>query len=265
MRTLLIPFLFWNLLILLLVSIAQHLSFTQSFFPEKNSLITSFSLYDFFNTILGINKFPIAYQFWFIRDLMIMVLLVPLLQLILRFSPLLFLLGLLILWLIPFWPINQPSSDTFFFFYAGAFLAFSDISIFTFDKLGKSILFFYAVFLVCGILTIGQELHGIIHRIGLLFGIFSALLLTKLIPPHTPLRAYLLWSAKCSFFIFAVHEPLLTVIQKVSYKFLQPDTDSMVLVLYISVPIVVVCLSILAYLITKQISPKFLGLITGGR
>ncbi len=263
--TLLLPFLFWNILILTLVSIAQSLPATQSFFPDKQSLITSFDLYDYFDALLGLNRFPIAYQFWFIRDLMIMILLVPVIQLILKIYPLLFLILFAILWFLPFWPVNIPSSQAFFFFYTGSWLATSEKDLFVFDKIGHLFLVAYAIILLADILSIGQWFHGFIHRTGLILGIFSVLYVTKFGLSSKTVKSFLFWAANCSFFVFAVHEPLLTLSQKVVYKVLTPSTDAMVLLLYVTIPLFVICLSLLGYLIAKRIAPGLLKFSIGDR
>ena len=69
----------------------------------------------------------------------------------------------------------------------------------------------------------------------------------------------------CSLFVFAVHEPLLTVMRKISYKMLQPNNDLLVLSLYLIIPFFVIALSMLAYMAIKSIAPKFLSVISGGR
>ena len=89
--TLLIPFVFWNCLILLLLAIAQELQSFQSFFPGNDKLISTYGMFDYLNALFGFNRFPVSYQFWFIRDLVVMILLVPIVQLMLRLCPVSFL------------------------------------------------------------------------------------------------------------------------------------------------------------------------------
>lgn len=264
-NTLLIPFIFWNFSMLLLLSVAQSLPVTQNYFSGKNAPISSFGLYDYFNALVGIDRYPISYQFWFIRDLMIMVLLVPIIQLILKTIPAIFLGIISVLWFLHLWPIYMPSSAAFLFFYIGAFIAVSEQSLFRMDKYGGTILFLYVIILLADALTKGNEFNGYIHRIGMLFGIASALYTTKFALKNGKLRSFFLWSASCSFFVYAVHEPLLTIFTKIVYKLLTPSTDIMVLVLYFSIPVFVITISILAYMGLKSLTPKFLSIVSGGR
>ena len=76
-NSLLVPFIFWNVLTLFLVFVAQSIPATQNYFSGNNPMISTFSAYDYINALLGIDRNPISYQFWFIRDLMFLIILVP--------------------------------------------------------------------------------------------------------------------------------------------------------------------------------------------
>ena len=264
-NTLLIPFIFWNLATMLLVYTAQTLPLTQSFFSGNNELISSFVIYDYFNALIGIDRFPISYQFWFIRDLMTMVLLVPIIQLILKIIPRIFLGVIFVLWFFQLWPIYFPTSIAALFFYIGALLASSKQSLFKADKYGSKILLIYIVILLADVLTKSYDFNGYINRIGILFGVVSALYATKYALNNEKVRLFLQWTASCSFFVYAVHEPLLTIFRKIIYKIFTPSTDILVLTLYISIPLFVIALSIMAYVVLKSLTPKLLSIVTGGR
>lgn len=83
-KTLVIPFVFWNLLVLLMYFIAQSIPQTSNFFSGENKLIRNYKVYDFYNAITGYRGYPINYQFWFIRDLVITSILTPMLYLFIR-------------------------------------------------------------------------------------------------------------------------------------------------------------------------------------
>ena len=76
--SLLLPYLFWNIFFILIIAIAQF--FFPSLFSGSFRNVTEFSLNDWislFYCALGSDQ-PIAFQLWFIRDLLILVLLTPL-------------------------------------------------------------------------------------------------------------------------------------------------------------------------------------------
>lgn len=116
-KTLLIPFLFWNTVAFIIVAIAQAIPATRVFFSGNRAPVSSFtSIFDYLDMLIGITGLPIAYQFWFIRDLMILVLLVPFLSILIRFLPLPFIGVMLACWLADTWTLYVPSSTAVLFF-----------------------------------------------------------------------------------------------------------------------------------------------------
>jgi Acyltransferase family. len=264
-KTLLIPFLFWNICSLLIIFLAQYFPATKIYFSGNSPLIAEFSFFDFFNAIFGFNRFPISYQFWFIRDLMILVLFVPLIQIILKYRPLLFLAIVFISWFLNYWPIFAPSSNTVLFFCSGAYIATIDKSLFAGDKYGGVFVLLFIVILTLNALNINVVFHNYLHKAGIIIGIYAALFSTKFLLKTDNVKPALLWLGRSSFFVFAIHEPLLTILRKVSYKLFVPDTSALILLLYFMIPIVIIVFSVLLYRVLVGIAPNFTYIITGGR
>ncbi len=264
-HTLVIPFVFWNFLILLLLAVAQALPVFHGFFPGNDKPISTYGMFDYLNALFGFTRFPVSYQFWFIRDLMVMILLVPIVQLILKTFPVCVLGIITLLWFFALWPLGIPSSIAVLFFYTGSLLAFFQKSIVQIDSWGHINFFLYAVIVSADVLTRGNWYHGYIHRIGLLFGVVSALYASKFLVNSERSRSFLIWAGSYSFFVFAVHEPLLTLLRKILYLYIKPDSDWMVLLLYFFIPILVVSLSMCLYRILNLFTPKLLSIVTGGR
>ncbi len=253
-------------MILGLLAIAQSLPATQVFFSGKNDPISTFKIYDYFNAIIGIDRYPISYQFWFIRDLIAMVFLVPVIQLILKTTPKLFLGIIFILWFFNLWLIYIPSAVAFTFFYAGAFIANSSFDFFSrIDKYGQPMMLAYFIILLVDTLTKNYSFNSYIHNTGILFGIVSVLYATKILLNNKNSRTFLLWSQNYSFFVFAIHEPLQTIIRKLFFKIMPPISDFMLLVYYFIIPTFVIALSIIIHIVLKSITPKFVSIITGSR
>ena len=85
-KTLLIPFLIWNFATYLVYFAGESIPATKVYFATKYwPPIRSFTALDYANAFFGFTvKFPMSYQFWFIRDLMVMVVLSPLIYLLLK-------------------------------------------------------------------------------------------------------------------------------------------------------------------------------------
>jgi surface polysaccharide O-acyltransferase-like enzyme len=264
-KTLLIPFLFWNILTLSLFALGQYIPATQVYFTWEKTQIFTFGAYEYVNAIIGIDRFPVSYQFWFIRDLMVLVFLMPVIYLIIKIIPKIFFAGIFLLWFFNLWPVYIPSVEAFAFFYAGTYFAYSNTSLFALDRFGSAILSSYSVILLIDVFSKGYDFNNYIHNIGLLFGVASALYISKALVGINIVKNTLLWTAGCSFFVFAVHEPLLKIARKIIYKVISPSSDTIVLFLYFAIPILVIGLSILLYIIIKAISPRLLSIISGGR
>lgn len=267
LKTLLVPFLFWNSAILLLLFIAQTIPATKLYFSGENQHIATFSVFDFFNAIFGFNSSPASYQFWFIRDLMIMVLLAPILNWVLnnRLLAKIGLFSILVMWFFGFWPLYCPSGDAFFFFYIGAFCAVNKYSLFTLDKYAPTLSIGYALLLFCDLVTKEQQLNYYIHNLAILVGLISALFLSQLILLRPKLKRALFNLAGYSFFVFAFHEPALITLKKVVYRVVSPQNDALISVLYFMIPITIIVLSIYTYKLLNVMAPNVLKIISGGR
>lgn len=264
-NTLLIPFLFWNITTLILLILAQTIPATQIFFSGENPLLVTYNSFDYLNAIIGLNRYPIAYQFWFIRDLMILTLLVPLINVINRVRPYIFLSIVLICWLIGVWPIYAPSSVSLLFFSVGAYWASIGKSLFAFDKLGFKLLTFYFSIVVVDVLTIGDSFNACFHKITIMFGVLAALFLSKLVIDIPRLKSLMLRLSGASFFVFAIHEPLLTILKKMAYQILLPQKSSIIFFLYFFIPIITILTSLLIYRCFSFLMPNFTRIVTGGR
>lgn len=264
-KTLLIPFVFWNSFTLLVIALAQILPATQVFFSGKNPFVINFSLFDYLNAIIGINRLPISYQFWFIRDLMILVLFVPFIIIALRFVPILFLLIVFICWFFDYWIFFSPASEATLFFCFGAYLAFSNKSLFVADRYGYILVLWYFIIVILDVYFIGETFSPILHRFGIVFGVYSVLFISKFLTKIERIRTSLLTLSNASFFVYATHEPLLTIQRKFLYKLLYPESVYLTLFLYFSIPISTIIFSVFLYRILLKIFPKFIEVTTGAR
>lgn len=263
-QTLLIPYLFWNIATLLIFAAAQAIPATQLYFSGKHALIATFGFFDYLNA-LAFNRFPISGQFWFIRDLMILVLLTPIIHMMNKVLPALFLGVIFICWLMGLWPVQVPSVEALLFFSVGAYLASSGKSLFSFDKFGITMVFLYFPLVVLDTLTKNDFFNPYLHKFGIVIGVLTALFLTRLVAGTGNLKSLILQLSSASFFIFAIHYTPLIILKKILYKIFSPDTTLSILTLYFIAPIIIIMIAILAYRCLAGISPRFARIVTGGR
>lgn len=265
--SLMIPFLVWNLITLVAYYCAQQIHEINILFSGKTQPVESYSVFDFFNNLFGLNKSPISYQFWFIRDLMITVLFAPLFSLMFLI-PIVARLGfvtLLILWLLNLWPIYIPSIDSLLFFYAGAFISNRNMSVFLVDKLGFKTVAIYLIVLIADCATKGYIYNPPIHKIGILLGIVSVLILSQYVIESSKLKSTFIKLSSASFFVFALHEPLLTLIKKLSYKIFEPTNDVTISSIYLLIPFLVIIICLQVFKLCHRVAPKILRVLIGGR
>jgi surface polysaccharide O-acyltransferase-like enzyme len=264
-HTLLIPYVFWNLAALL-----YHLGGEE--IPQAKAYVTglymqdlhSFSLFHNINAWFGITAgYPVSMHFWFIRDLMALILLAPVIHFLLaRKSALPFLIILFGIWL--FLPGNefwQNTTDALFYFCLGSYLSQAEKNVVYLDKFGSWI---STIFL--GLLTLNSffpDSPFSLRRVVIIFGVPSVWWLAGLANRNAKWKSWLTGLSAASFFVFAAHEPLLTIFRKLCYKLFSPASGAAILALYFLIPICLVTLLVALHRCLLKIMPSFLGFISG--
>nr|WP_281383522.1 acyltransferase [Granulicella aggregans] len=271
-KTLLIPFLIWNFATYLVYFAGESIPATKVYFATKYwPPIRSFTALDYANAFFGFTvKFPMSYQFWFIRDLMVMVVLSPLIYLLLkrRAVAIPFLTIMLALWMTGYWPLVVPGSETLLFFIAGCYIASKNMDPTRPDPwivpLGVG---FGSLLLLVDVLMITTQTNPEVLRLivnsMMLFGLPFAWGLTKWAVDRPKWRSPLERLAEASFFVYAAHEPLLSILRKVSFRLIQPHSTVSELLLFFLVPIAVIVFLVAVYTILNRALPRFTAVITG--
>lgn len=263
-RSLLVPFLFWNLALFGLILVAQSVPLLASFFNGGTAPLRTLSLLQVADSIMGITHYPIAYQFWFIRDLMVLVICAPLVWLAARYAAWPVLAVLSLAWLAVLWPVSVPECEPVLFFYLGSLVAIRGWSLFAVDRLSWWLAVPFAIGLAALAAFGGLGDAYYLIRPTAAIGLVLALKASRWLAESDRLREPLVLLGSTSFFVFATHEPMVTIGKKVAFRFL-PMTAGTVLTVYALLPILVICVSLSAYWVLRTAAPGFLRLITGGR
>ena len=264
-KTLMIPFLFWNLLTLAFFFLTQQIPALHFYFPERDVPIESYSILQWCDAIFGIYNSPVSYPFWFIRDLIMLVLFTPGIFFLLETVPTIALALVIGMWVTDFIPYSMPSPTAFTFFYLGAFIAHQKISIFAGDRWGRIVLWIYPVVQILDALTKNWKYNGYLHNVCIILGMGAALTASKMLAANAQLKSRLLWLSGCSFLVFAMHEPLLMLCRRTAYHFINPKSDFTIILLYFLVPAMVIIFSVFVHEWMKNRHPKILSFVTGGR
>lgn len=273
-RTLLVPYLFWNWVVIAI------LFFSQAFLPELMSgnkkLICDYTVADWFWSFWNADRVnpsanngmePICYQLWFVRDLMVSVLFSPLIYFLVKKLRHYAVICLGALWLFDdnFFYVAGLNITAFFFFSAGAFF-----SIHGENFVGKmrSLLslsaVLYALMTVAELCFREQAWHAYLHRANILAGIVLAVALSAHFIEKGKWKVNPFLSGS-SFFVYAFHGMPLALVFKSLFKLIQPHSDGMMLTLYVVSPVIVILSGLFFYYILKKQLPGFTALITGGR
>jgi hypothetical protein len=263
-RTLLVPFMLWNLLTLLAFLAIYKFGHGMTHAGSVSDRVGSADLIGKIKLLFHHNGAPISYQFWFIRDLMICVLLsvltIPMSQR--WFGVLTAATGAA--WLLELWPVAVPTAPSVFFFLLGG-LAFRATGSLALNRMPRWIVLLYGAGVVAE-LFFGDMLGDVMHRLVLLLGVGSAYWLAALIGSHAVLRQFFMAHGATAFFLFAAHEPLLQMVKKLVFKFsLQSPGLLSILLAYIVPPVVVCILVLAAWHLLSRFSGGLLALMTGGR
>lgn len=265
-RSLLVPYMIWNIIFIgwyLFMSVIPGIArFVNS------DMVSHFSLEDPIASLDYLLLEPAGFHLWFLRDLILYVLLSPLIYVACqRFS-----LVALLLFLVLFGWINRCGLP---YFSAGAVVAIH-YGLDVFDKgLFKSKVVRFILFVMFGtkcIMTMLPSCSAILHnpyfqQIANMAGIISVWwgydVMFRTISAGT-LEKTLLYISKYSFFIYLFHEPALNIIKKMGL-FIIGVNDMTLVVLYIISPILMTAFSVCVAVMIRMILPKVYAILVGGR
>ena len=264
-RTLFVPFVFWNVLTLLVLAIAQAVPATAVFFSGRNPFIASFGPWQYADALFGVTQSPISFQFWFVRDLMLLMILAPLFFVLARW-PALFVVGVPVLaWIAWMNPFRSPSVEAVIFFSVGALFGRLRLSAALVDPFWKAILLLYALLSFADAFTRDAWFNEYVHYAGMPFGIAAVYWLAGIVYRSPRVSQTLAALAATTFFVFATHEPLQSVITKLSYAVLRPEQGATLMLLYLAVPLVTTAVCVSVYFAASRTMPGFMRVICGSR
>lgn len=267
-RTLLIPYLLWNLLyiLLFLIPLCYH--------SIKTDTITT-SLSNFFKennifTLLWSNKrgYPANIPLWFVRDLMVMNLVSPIVYLLVKKLKSVFLLFVLCAWLLRGW-INLPfvQNVAFCFFSIGAYLSIKRHNLIALFWQKRTWIFTLTIILF------SVDAYQIILKKN--WPVINALFIFFLIATFFNLTNKWVKSGKAElpqtlthqvFFIYCAHDlNIITFYDGMMAKILRDVSPWWFIVLFLTTPAVKIILCMIYRRLMVCCMPKFLKLLEGGR
>lgn len=266
LRTIALPYLLWSLIGLLAYGIMQWPETMRAFFP--NNQVWGLSPVQLLEKIL---VDPIPYQLWFLRDLMILFALTPLIQYVVRRVGILAILPPTLTWLFEV-DLVILDNGSLPFYMAGAWLAMRGPSrepcIRPRQRLVIVIGWLALLALKTGLVltrTVDGAVIRQIHHLAVLWGLVAVWVGYDLLVKDRDVKQLALYPlTRFSFFLYVSHEPLLTVVKKI--LFMLPGHGPMkALLVYFAAPTITIsaCFAVAAWLLRH--APRTYSLLTGGR
>lgn len=263
-RTLFVPYIFWNIMFVLFYNVSGKLfsGATKSFIGE------GFSMGDWVMIFWNYNDagMPVSYQFWFIRDLIVVVLFSPVIYWLTKRLGCFFSLFLGILWLLGWWfDIVGFSISAFFFFTLGAYFSIVKKN---FVELVKAYVLplgvLYTIFVAITFCTREFEWVGYAKQISIILGVAFVIALSAVYISKGEWKVNKFLS-ESSFFIYAYHIIALPIIIRVLRLIIPFNSDLLVAFLYFLWAGIAVAVGLIIYWGLKRWLPRITAIITGGR
>lgn len=268
-KSLLLPYILWTILTILLYLISQSIPYISSYFQNPDNIIRNWKLIDWFKAFTyhkfsESGNYPLVFQFWFLRDLIILIIISPLIKFICNKIPALVIILVTILSIknVPIFFINHPSS--LFYYVAGYFFATYRISFFNIADRIK--IYEYIVLLILCVVfhycSNGQ------YSLGFITSVISSLFFLKIsysFISNQRLYTKLEYLSQFSFFLYALHMPFLgTAINKVSQEII-PLHGIMCLLQFIFASLLIIVIGTILSILVSKLFPKLFILLNGGR
>lgn len=273
LHSLFIPYVIWNILILTFTLLVQ---IVRGGVSEEYDIL-NYSISDYFRVFWDIKDgMPFCYQLWFIRDLIIMTLISPLIYLLLKNRGIAtFVLFFSALW----WFVDLDNvrwylnSQSMIFFCLGSFIAIHKFDIVEKLQSIKKISYIAALVSVTFVMIsfnsgyfyeLNRTLRQLIYHLCILTLLvsFTNIYLDNIVTKQWRANKFLLNS---TFFIYGYHAIMLGYMYGLINMVIDIKSDLFFVLLYFLAPATVIAFGLLIFSFMRKAFPKITGLITGGR
>jgi acyltransferase-like protein len=265
-----LPLVFWNTLFLASLLGIYYVAPHYPLLAQMNIDFGTAGPRDYVNAVFGITQHPVGFQFWFVRDLFVTVLVSPLLWMMLTRAPL---FGAVVLggsWLAghDLWIFFR--TDVVFFFYVGGLIRTRSIPVEIGSRATWVFVFVYVALCaartlapyavgdanpyVLQVATRGMRLVGVLAC----WGVFQRVALTSM-------GAQVARFGGLAFFLHAAHYPLIEEVKLALWDVLPTHTQAGMLLHYVVSVAVTTTIGIGLGLLLTRFAPRVFSLFNGGR
>ena len=264
-----VPLIVWNFLYLSVLLIVYTFTPNYPLFSALNIDFDTASLKQYFNAVFAFNHHPLAFQFWFVRDLFLTVLLSPFLWLFLKRIPLVAAAVLGVIWIADYDLGIFFRPDVPFFFYLGALVRSKQLDFGLSRRATILLVLIYVVAVAAramapfvvedsmpglGALTRAMRLVGVLAC----WGLFLRL-------ADSSLGARIARWGPYAFFLHAAHFPLMAQVKLLLWNALPRINDFWMVAHYLASVLVTVFICLGAGALLARHAPSIFSLLNGGR
>ncbi len=277
-RSLFLPYVLWTVFTIILYYFVQLFEFSSPYFSNPESLIANWGVREYLSAFWEIESkgehsgMPLVFQFWYVRNLMVMFVISPIIKLFAQRCPLAYFVFISFLMLMSNIGLFEDYNGwvTALFYFSLGYYAVNHID--TIIKIVDSIkmsdfLIAYAIPFMLSICAYFRVIKGgaLILWLNWLFAILLAVKLAGWAATKEKLYDKLSYLAGFSFWIYAAHAPfLIKVLNKLGAKLL-PMTGGWFLVHFFGVFFISVGVLLALGILLKRFLPRFYALFCGGR
>lgn len=271
-HTLFVPYVIWNFIgfIILLIELHPYLS---SLFPLLNryqvNIETFLSYFWIAELPVSMNgpSNPIDTPLWFVRDLMVLGILAPLVYWLIRRTGIFVIILLGAIWFFRLgkdFGLPSLSHQSVFFFPLGAYFSINRINIATAANKVRYLFITYIAWIIADLCTGVQPYGEWVHKAGIMVGMVTMIQVSAAVVERSKAEKCISLG-RTSFFIFALHNLFIGKLMKVIVMVVRPQSPLLVLSIYFFVPVVTILTYIYLYKMLNKYLPHVADVVTGGR
>ena len=270
--SLFVPYIIWNSITLLFYYVVQQV--LPNMVSGENMDIRDFSIIDFVLSFWDTSSLnssgiphPIAHHLWFVRDLIVVSILSPIVYAFVKWFKAVGIFLLCILWLFRF-ETHLPglSMIAIIPFSIGAYYSLNSVDfgrIFSTFAIPLIPIYMIGLFFE-NMKQLGDDFGVVIHQLDVIMGVIIIVgLAYKGVSDNE-------WNfpdilPRSSFFLFCYHFMPLNFLMKVLVKLLRPDSSIGLVLIYLTSPIIIIILGVFLYWIIEKYFNRMLLLVSGKR
>lgn len=263
-NSLLVPYILYTVVALIVFGILQQLM--PSLISEGKTPIADYGIREYAEAFWMYNNLDIPFvgPFWFIRDLMVLHILTPLIYVLVKYGRW---WGLSIILVLYFF--NIPCMSDLLFFSTGVFFALNNMDFGGLFSKWKAVWLVYPIVLVADTLSKECDFTNYLHKVAIILGLitFVGLAWRYVRKNGNIIPSYL---SVATFFVYAAHEPYLDQVRKVVFRVLSLSQNQIILETemiscYITIPFAFMALLVIMYHVIAKLSPALAGVLSGNR